>query len=84
MLGTIDHFGMAFQYQINFFILKNGQKQSQSKNTINKCIKANISALWQHNYAVLYHQLKYSSPNCSKKKKKKKKARAYLLENGGL
>ena len=35
--GTIDRFDLAFQYQINFFFYiykKNGQKQSQIKNTI--------------------------------------------------
>ena len=32
--GTIDHFGLAFQYQIIKIIKKNGQKQSQIQNTI--------------------------------------------------
>ena len=32
--GTIDHFGLAFQYQIKTIIKKNAQKQSQIKNTI--------------------------------------------------
>ena len=31
-----------------------------------------------------YHQLKYSSPNRSKKKKKEPHKRAYVSENGGL
>ena len=32
--GTIDHFGLAFQYQIKKNYRKNGQMQSQNKNTI--------------------------------------------------
>ena len=32
--GTIDHFGLAFQYQIEKYITKDGQKQPQIKNTI--------------------------------------------------
>ena len=32
--GTIDRFGLAFQYQIKTIIKKNGQKQSQIKNII--------------------------------------------------
>ena len=31
--GTINRFGLAFQYQINTVMKKNGQKQSQIKNT---------------------------------------------------
>ena len=31
---TIDRFGLAFQYQIKKYIKKNGQKQSQIKDTI--------------------------------------------------
>ena len=31
-----------------------------------------------------YHQLKYSSPNRSKKQKQEPHKRAYLSENGGL
>ena len=34
--GTTDHFGLAFQYQIKKIIKKNGQKQSQIKNTKKK------------------------------------------------
>ena len=32
--GTIDRFGLAFQYQIFFNIKRNAQKHSQIKNTI--------------------------------------------------
>ena len=32
--GTIDHFGLAFQYQIKKIIKHNGQKQLQIKNMI--------------------------------------------------
>ena len=32
--GTIDRFGLAFQYQINKIMKKNGQKQLQIKNSI--------------------------------------------------
>ena len=33
--GTIDHFGLSFQYQMKKKIKKkNGQKQTQVKNTI--------------------------------------------------
>ena len=32
--GTIDHLGLAFQYQIKEIMKRNGQKQSQIKNTI--------------------------------------------------
>ena len=31
--GTVDHFGLAFQYQIFLFYFKNGQKQAQIENT---------------------------------------------------
>ena len=52
---------------------------------IYKCIKANISAIWQHNLCCTYHQLKYSYPNRSKNKTKQEPhKRAYLSENGGL
>ena len=32
--GTIDYFGLVFQYQIKKIIKKNGRKQLQIKNTI--------------------------------------------------
>ena len=32
--GTIDRFGLVFQYQIKEIISKNGQKQFQIKNSV--------------------------------------------------
>ena len=32
--GNIDRFGVAFEYQNKKYVNKNGQKQSQIKNTI--------------------------------------------------
>ena len=44
--GITDHFGLVFQYQIKNIIIKNGQKQSQIKNTISMLKLANTSAIW--------------------------------------
>ena len=47
--GTTDRFHLAFQYHIFKNIKKNGQKQSQLKNSLLcKCVKANTSPIWQH------------------------------------
>ena len=48
--GTIAHFGQAFQYQIKT-IIKRMDKSTRKLNILYKCIKANTSAIWQHNYA---------------------------------
>ena len=63
--GTIDHFGLAFQYQIKKIIKKNGQKHSRIKNPI----IINAERLIPVPYGKIcctYHPLKlHSSPNSS-------------------
>ena len=49
-----------------------------------KCIKANTSAIWQHNLCCTYHQLKHSSPNRSKSPTGATQKSLYLSENGAL
>ena len=57
-----------FNNQIKKICKKWMDKKNCKKNLLNKCIKANTSALWQHMLHT-YHQLKYSSPNLSNKQK---------------
>ena len=46
--GTINHFGLAFQYQIKKYIKKRIDKSNCKLKILYKCIKANTSVMWQH------------------------------------
>ena len=61
--GTIDRFGLAFQYHITRYIYKRMDKNNRKLQILYKCIQANTRALWQHNYAAHTANKKYSSPN---------------------
>ena len=60
--GTIDHFGLAFQYQIKKIIKKNGQKQSQIKNTM-KMQKGYMAAYAAHTTNKNTHLLTAQNTN---------------------
>ena len=46
--GTIDRFGLAFQYQINKILKKRMDKNNRKLKILYKRIKANTSAIWQN------------------------------------
>ena len=50
--GTIDRFGLAFQYQIKKLIKKMDKNNCKLK-ILYKCIKANTSAISQHMLHIL-------------------------------
>ena len=85
--GTIDHFGLTFQYQIKKIFKKRMDKSNHKLKILQ--FKVNASRLIPVSYGSIYgtyHQLKSSSPSptAPKKRRQEKHKRAYLSENGGL